>query len=44
MKKESKKLPNFKTLDELVDFFDNNDLGEYIDNMPEVHFDIMNIN
>jgi len=40
MKKKSKKLPNFKTLDELVEFFDNNDMGEYIDNMPKVYFEV----
>ena len=34
------KLPNFKSLDELVDFFDAHDLGEYLDEMPEEHFDV----
>lgn len=37
---ESKKLPKFKSLDKLVEFFDNNDLGEYMDNMPEADFEI----
>ena len=34
------KLPNFKSLDELVEFFDAHDLGEYLDEMPEEHFDV----
>ncbi len=28
------------SLDELVKFFDSNDLGEYLENLPEAHFDI----
>jgi len=39
-KKENKKLPDFKSLDELGEFFDNNDLGDYIDDMPEAQFEI----
>ena len=39
-KKENKKRPKFESLNELVDFFDNNDLGEYIDEMPKVDFEI----
>jgi len=37
---KAKKLPNFKSLDELVDFFDTHDLGEYLDGMPEAQFDV----
>jgi translation initiation factor RLI1 len=33
-------LPNFEALDELVEFFDNHDLGEYFDQMPEVDFEV----
>jgi len=33
-------MPKFKTLDELVDFFETADLGDYLEQMPEVHFDI----
>lgn len=37
---ESKNLPGFGSLDELVEFFDSHDLGEYWDQMPEVHFEV----
>lgn len=37
---KSKKMPNLKSLDELVDFFDTHDLGEYLNGMPEAQFDI----
>ncbi len=36
----SRKLPTFSSLDELVRFVDENDLGEYLDAMPEAHFDV----
>jgi hypothetical protein len=39
-KSKSKNLPNFRSLDELVNFFDTNDLGEYWDEMPEAHFEV----
>jgi len=35
-----KTLPNFESLDELVEFFDSHDLGEYLDQMPEVDFEV----
>jgi len=28
------------SLDELVEFFDTHDLGEYWDQMPEAHFEV----
>lgn len=31
-------LPRFSSLDELVEFFENNDLGDYLDSMPAVEF------
>ena len=37
---ETKGLPAFRTLDELVEFFDTHDMGEYWDEMPEAHFEI----
>jgi hypothetical protein len=37
---ENKKLPKFDSLDELTDFFDENDLGEYLESMPAVEFDM----
>ena len=33
-----KQLPKFDSLNELTDFFDENDLGEYLENMPEADF------
>ena len=33
-------LPKFESLDGLVEFFDTHDLGDYIDRMPEVQFDV----
>jgi hypothetical protein len=39
-KSKSKSLPRFKSLDELVEFFDTHDMGEYWDQMPEAHFDV----
>jgi hypothetical protein len=40
VRSKAKKLPNLKSLDELVDFFDTHDLGEYLNQMPEVQFDV----
>jgi hypothetical protein len=37
---KTKSLPHFDSLDDLVDFFENNDLGDYWDDMPEVDFEI----
>jgi len=39
-KSESRPVPKFISLDKLVEFFDTHDMGEYWDDMPEVHFDI----
>ena len=39
-KSKTKSLPEFKSLEALVDFFDENDLGDYWDSLPEVPFDI----
>lgn len=35
-----KKLPKFDSLDELVEFFDENDMGDYWEQMPEAHFEV----
>jgi len=32
------KLPEFESLEKLVEFFDTHDMGEY--DLPEVHFDV----
>lgn len=37
---EAKSFPEFETIDEMVEFFDNQDLGDYIDQMPEVDFEV----
>lgn len=37
---ESKHLPHFKSLDEMVEFFDTQDMGDYFDQMPEVEMEI----
>ena len=39
-KSKSKPLPKVESLDELVNFFDTHDMGEYWDEMPEAAFDI----
>jgi len=39
-KSKAKSLPQFRSLDELVEFFDSHDLGEYLDQMPEVDFEV----
>lgn len=39
-KSKTKSLPEFNSLDSLVDFFDENDLGEYWNILPEVSFEI----
>jgi hypothetical protein len=33
-------LPSHASLDELVDFFDTHDMGNYPDKMPEVEFTV----
>lgn len=37
---ENKVWPAHKSVDELVAFFETTDLGDYLDQMPEAHFDI----
>jgi hypothetical protein len=37
---ESGKLPKFESSQELVEFFDTHDMGEYESQMPEVEFEI----
>ena len=39
-KSKSENLPRFRSLDELVKFFDTHDLGEYWTEMPEAHFEV----
>lgn len=37
---EKKQMPKFDSLEELVDFFEENDLGDYLETMPEVDFEV----
>ena len=39
-KDKTKKLPEFKSLDDLVDFFDSKDLGDFWEELPEAKFDV----
>ncbi len=37
---ETRRLPDFESIDEMVEFFDNQDLGDYLDQMPEIDFEV----
>ncbi len=37
---EFEEMPEFSSLDDLVNFFDTHDMGEYWDSLPEVEFEI----
>jgi len=37
---KTRKLPDFNSIDKMVDFFDNHDVGEYLEQLPEVDFEI----
>jgi len=37
---KTKKLPEFKSLDDLVEFFDSKDLGDFWEDLPEAKFDV----
>jgi hypothetical protein len=37
---KSRALPLFNSTQELVEFFDAHDMGEFWEEMPEVHFDV----
>jgi hypothetical protein len=34
------KIPKFESIEELTTFFDENDLGEYLDCMPDAAFEV----
>jgi CopG antitoxin of type II toxin-antitoxin system len=40
LRSETKELQEFKSVEEFVDFFDNNDISEYLEDMPDVEFEI----
>ena len=37
---KTKSMPRFRSLDELVEFFDTQDMGEYLKEMPEAKFEV----
>ena len=37
---DSQRLPSFASLDELVEFVDTHDMGEYEEDLPEAHFEV----
>lgn len=37
---KKQKLPDFTSLDEMADFFDENDMGDYLEDAPEVRFEV----
>ena len=39
-KNENKSMPQFNSLDELVDFFDTHDMGEFYEQMPKADFEV----
>jgi hypothetical protein len=39
-KNDAKKLPSFTSLDELEEFFDTHDMGDYEEALPEAHFEV----
>ena len=39
-KTKSKNIPRSRPLDELVEFFDTQDMGDYLKDMPEAKFDV----
>jgi len=39
-KNKTKKLPEFKSLDDLVEFFDSQDLGDFWEDLPEAKFNV----
>jgi SNF2 family DNA or RNA helicase len=39
-KNNSQKLPHFTSIDELVEFFDTHDMGDYLEELPEVNFEV----
>jgi hypothetical protein len=37
---DSKKLPSFASLDDLVEFFETHDMGDYEEALPEAHLEV----
>jgi hypothetical protein len=40
MRPNVQQFPSFASLDELVEFFDTHDMGEYEGDLPEAHFEV----
>ncbi len=40
MSPNAPQLPSFASLDELVEFFDSRDMGNYEEALPEAHFEV----
>ena len=38
---KDKRLPRFKSLSRLIEFFEGHDLGDYLDEMPKARFDVV---
>lgn len=36
-----RELPRFESLEAFTDFFDNNDMGDYLESLPEVNFEVV---
>jgi len=39
-KNKAKRLPRLKSVDELVEFFDKHDMGDYWDRLPKAEFEV----
>jgi len=39
-KNKAKPVPRLKSIDELVDFFDKHDMGDYWDSLPKAEFEV----
>ena len=39
-KNKAKPLPRLKSVDELVEFFDSHDIGDYWDRLPKAEFEV----
>jgi hypothetical protein len=39
-KSKPQKPPRHKSLEQLVDFFDSHDMGDYWESLPEAHFEV----
>ena len=40
MEESKPTLPKFDSVEDLAEFFDSNDMGDYLEGMPEANFDV----